>query len=281
MSVAAELARPIWDAYILRERATFVAAALGGEHAVRRFERNPSGRDFVVGDIHGMFPALGDFLDQLRFDPATDRLFSVGDLVDRGPESAAAREWLGRPWFHAIRGNHDQFMLDADADPAGEAGEEHELWIDYNGGGWWRDTEPGIQRELVECFARLPFALEIDCDCGTVGIVHADLPPDRDWAGFLEALRSGSRADSFHAIWSRRRAAAAPGGGGEEWDVPGGPVAIFCGHTRIDAPVRHGNFWNIDTGAVYVQQMRRARFTIARIHPGAIELSEFSTRHYA
>ncbi|MBZ0074391.1 metallophosphoesterase [Bordetella hinzii] len=31
----------------------------------------------------------------------------MGDLVDRGPESADVLKWLERPWFHAICGNHD------------------------------------------------------------------------------------------------------------------------------------------------------------------------------
>ena len=52
---------------------------------VRRFAPNTAGRDFVVGDIHGCFDALGDEMDRIRFDPAVDRMFSVGDLVESGP----------------------------------------------------------------------------------------------------------------------------------------------------------------------------------------------------
>ena len=48
--------------------------------------RNALGRDFAVGDVHGCFTRLQQGLDQLGFDPTRDRLFSVGDLVDRGPE---------------------------------------------------------------------------------------------------------------------------------------------------------------------------------------------------
>ena len=62
------------------------------ECALERFERNESGRDLVVGDIHGMFPHLSALLAQLEFDESRDRLFSVGDLVDRGPASTEAVE---------------------------------------------------------------------------------------------------------------------------------------------------------------------------------------------
>jgi hypothetical protein len=49
---------------------------------------NTAGRDFVCGDIHGCFDELDAALAKLQFDPAVDRLISVGDLVDRGPRSA-------------------------------------------------------------------------------------------------------------------------------------------------------------------------------------------------
>ena len=62
--------------------------------AVVRFEANALGRDFAVGDIHGAFADLRRALDAIGFDEHRDRLFSVGDLVDRGPESEAALEWL-------------------------------------------------------------------------------------------------------------------------------------------------------------------------------------------
>ena len=64
--------------------------------------RNEQGRDFAVGDVHGCFTRLQDSLGRMGFDASRDRLFSVGDLVDRGPESEAALEWLAQPWFFAV-----------------------------------------------------------------------------------------------------------------------------------------------------------------------------------
>ena len=225
--------RPIWEIEVLRDRPTFVAAALGGEGAVRTFARNERGRDFVVGDIHGMFSALEDFLGELSFDPGRDRLFPVGDLIDRGPESNAVLQWLtGREWFHAIRGNHDQFLLDAAADPAGERGEEHDLWVNYNGGTWWNRVPASERAACVQAFSNLPFAAEVDCETGTVGIVHADVPEDRTWEEFLSALRNGSREDSYCAIWSRRRMERYVYGGSPEEApaVEGRVECVICGH---------------------------------------------------
>jgi serine/threonine protein phosphatase 1 len=78
---------------------------------VRALPRNQQGRDFVVGDIHGCFDLLDQLLDQVSFDPGCDRLFSVGDLIDRGPDSMRSLEFLRAPWFFAVKGNHEAMLL--------------------------------------------------------------------------------------------------------------------------------------------------------------------------
>lgn len=78
---------------------------------VARFARNPLGRDLIAGDVHGHFSRLAAALDAVAFDPVRDRLFSVGDLVDRGPESDHALDWLARPWFYAVSGNHEDMAI--------------------------------------------------------------------------------------------------------------------------------------------------------------------------
>ena len=74
---------------------------------VKHFALNTAGRDFVVGDIHDCFSELQAKLDNLDFDEDVDRLFSVGDLIDRGAESRRSLEWLDKPWFHAVRGTRE------------------------------------------------------------------------------------------------------------------------------------------------------------------------------
>lgn len=59
-----------------------------------KYRANILGRDFVVGDIHGEFSKLSKLLSLVGFDEHSDRLFSVGDLVDRGPESRQVEHWL-------------------------------------------------------------------------------------------------------------------------------------------------------------------------------------------
>ena len=72
---------------------------------------NLQGRDFIVGDLHGHPDVLRRLMDHVAFDYDMDRLFSVGDLVDRGPNSAGALDLLEAPSFYPVLGNHDAMLL--------------------------------------------------------------------------------------------------------------------------------------------------------------------------
>lgn len=204
---------------------------------VQRFEPNPCGRDWVVGDIHGQFRLLEGALDRIGFDAARDRLFSVGDLIDRGEDSAAALEWLRRDRFHAVRGNHEQMALDARSDP-----EAAQVWR-LNGGEWWDAVTPAVRSQLLQLFETLPIAIEVATSAGAVGIVHADLPEGVEWPRFLERLERYDCSATETALWSRRRVHHR-----REAEVKGA-VAVYCGHTVVGAPLRLGNVHFIDTGA--------------------------------
>ena len=73
---------------------------------VRRIPRNREGRDSVVGDVHRCFRTLEPALAEVRFDAGCDRLFGVGDLVDRGSYSAEALVWIERRFEAVVMGNH-------------------------------------------------------------------------------------------------------------------------------------------------------------------------------
>jgi len=155
-----------------------------------RFERNKAGRDFAVGDIHGHFPTLERLLARVEFDETRDRVFAVGDLIDRGPASVRFRDYLDRPWFHAVRGNHEQMMIESASDP-----EMLATWED-NGGGWaTRCMSPTAIDRLREVADRLPVAIEAVTRRGLVGLVHAHLPFPT-WSAFRQALEAMSAAPS-------------------------------------------------------------------------------------
>lgn len=208
--------------------------------AVRSFPRNEWGRDYVVGDIHGCFRQLQRRLERLAFDPSRDRLFSVGDLLDRGPDSLATLRWLQYPWFHCCLGNHEAMLLSLAGD-----WRAHPDWFLFNGGQWWFELEDAQRAQVLEALLPLPFALEVATAWGQVAIVHADVSADLDWPAFVGALRQGDPHARATALWSRSRADGLVARG------VAGIDRVVCGHT-ID-PGRgvsvHGNVWFIDTGA--------------------------------
>lgn len=218
------------------------------------------GRDFVVGDIHGTFRVLETALDRVGFDESRDRLFSVGDLIDRGPASEEALTWLKRTWFHACRGNHEQMLLDAVRDPG-----QQPLWM-MNGGSWWLDVPQARRDDFAEACRELPFALEIDTARGPVGIVHADLPRGHTWDDLVVALARSDRRVETAALWSRthiREGAPVPNAGERIRE-------IYCGHTVIERPRTRGKITWIDTGACYADRLPTARLSLFQFHPDRI-----------
>lgn len=72
---------------------------------------NHNGRDFVIGDIHGHIDLVYALLKAVSFNDTVDRLFLVGDLVDRGPNSLDTLRLLLKPYVYAVMGNHEEILL--------------------------------------------------------------------------------------------------------------------------------------------------------------------------
>ena len=205
---------------------------------VQRFQANTTGRDFVVGDVHGEFDKLTAEMDRIRFDPAQDRMFSVGDLVDRGPQSRDAVNWLAQPWFHSVRGNHEDMAIQY------ACGRWPDSNYRMNGGGWMLDLPASTQQAIAQAFLTLPLVIEIQTSAGLIGIVHAE-PAGLDWNDFLARLKDSDPHAEQTALWSRARISK-----GDRMDVQG-VHAVYVGHTPQERAKSLGNVHYIDTGAVF------------------------------
>lgn len=210
---------------------------------ILHFEKNKVGRDIIVGDIHGCFRKLQTVLDERGFNPDVDRLFSVGDLVDRGPDSDLSLEWLSKPWFHAVQGNHEDMairwgkpgcMMDAGNYMA-------------NGGGWNIANTFDKRADFSFAFEALPVAIELETDDGLVVIIHASVP-GTSWVKFKQDLQQSKDGPRWMekdlrelALWDRTRIR-------EGITTPIKDVrAVVCGHTPLKSVVVLGNVHHIDT----------------------------------
>lgn len=68
---------------------------------------------YVIGDLQGCFEAFRELLVAIAFNPARDRLWLAGDLVNRGEDSIGTLRWCmaHEDNIVAILGNHDLHLL--------------------------------------------------------------------------------------------------------------------------------------------------------------------------
>lgn len=207
-------------------------------------EANMSGRDFAVGDIHGSFDSLQRALEHISFDDSIDRLFSVGDLVNRGSQSHEVLTWLDYPWFHAICGNHELMTIRrAQGVPTIAPGVS-----DYPQP-WFDSLSLDEQLKIATRLAALPLIMEIATATGPVGLVHADCPYD-DWQEIRDATwseRDDHDATVDTCLWSIERYERRYTG------IVHNIRAVIHGHVTIPVADKLGNVYYIDTGGWLTQ----------------------------
>jgi serine/threonine protein phosphatase 1 len=137
-------------------------------------------RRIVIGDIHGHYEGLQCLLEAIALS-SDDELYFLGDLIDRGPESAQVVKFVRENQYSCVMGNHEQMLLAAIGcnntnDIAGGKISERDLqlWV-YSGGDATLESYggSGIPPEDIEWIANLPGYL----DLGSVWLVHAGVNP--------------------------------------------------------------------------------------------------------
>ncbi|HTS51843.1 MAG TPA: symmetrical bis(5'-nucleosyl)-tetraphosphatase [Burkholderiales bacterium] len=146
---------------------------------------------YAIGDVQGCFAALTGLLERIAFDPQRDRLWFVGDLVNRGPDSLATLRFvkgLGQGAV-CVLGNHDLHLV-AVAEGKGKLRKDDTL----------KETLQAPDRaELIEWLRAWPL-MHAD---GGYAMVHAGLLPSWTVARGLELAREVEqklRAPDYHLL---------------------------------------------------------------------------------
>ena len=212
-----------------------------GTSPVKVWDKKINGSLFVVGDIHGCYNLLMSKLEQVGFDFEHDLLVSVGDLVDRGTQNLECIELLSKPWFTAVRGNHEELCIH------GLSSLGHKRCHVGNGGEWFYDLDSTQQREIIQKFEQLPIVLEITHKGKKLGFVHGHIE-ENDWEEFKISFSNPSLRDADQlAMWNRDRFDSE----NDRYKTVQGVDAVFLGHTVTPRPVKLNNCYYIDTGAVH------------------------------
>lgn len=238
--------------------------------------RNTKGIDYAVGDIHGCFNLVDHALEAIGFDPKKDRLFGVGDLTDRGPQSHRATHYLNQPWFFSVMGNHDALACTVAKKRLNgtyhERSKDVDIFMDH-GGEWIRERTDEELEDIVRIFSGLPIAIEYRDEDNQLlaGLVHAQLDDELQWGEFTEILRNmphdfvysldvPSLRGIHNAMWGRSkwlsyRYSRTTDDFRESWYTSEGAPLVISGHNVVeqenDGPVKMSNNLLIDHGMVF------------------------------
>lgn len=193
-------------------------------------------RTFAIGDIHGCAATLRRLVDDTLRPLPADRIYLLGDLIDRGPDSKGVLDFIFELRERglsvaSVRGNHEEMCLQASSDL-----NYSELW-EANGGlatlASYHDNGcneiPGQYRDYLES---LPLYILLE----EYVIVHAGLNFDtKDPFGDTDAM-----------LWTRSTFVDRQRIGGRR---------LICGHspvtcTRIEASLNSSKIL-LDNGCVF------------------------------
>jgi serine/threonine protein phosphatase 1 len=233
-----------------------------GSKKVLRLSENRIGRDFVVGDIHGAYDLVIAAMKDVKFDPKSDRILSVGDLIDRGKGSSRVLGFLEKDYVFAVSGNHDKDFESLDYE-----GLQTLAGINWNGMGWAKNLSRELIMAIQKKLSELPIVIEVPTARGLVGLVHGDVPEGMDWPTFVAHIEAGDEQVTEYALTGRDRI--------QNGDMSGvaGIGRVFVGHTICwEGPRNFSNVYAVDTGAVFadisnLKEDRQARgyLTMANI----------------
>jgi len=243
----------------------------GKDHPlIQYFGKNKLGHDYVVGDIHCQWNTLEKQLNEIGFNKSKDRLFSVGDLIDRGSDDCyRVLDYLSQDWFHSVQGNHEDMVLSLLSLPSGLLQFTYSAAM-QNGSKWLTDDDINLKQTFIDAvtaekfnkendltfeklmadfpllkriyseFSKLPYLIQIE----DVAIIHAEVPLFiHTFSDLIDKIENGHIETLQSLLWGRSRI---------EQDINkkvDGIDKIYAGHAIVQKADDYANHRMIDTGA--------------------------------
>lgn len=218
----------------------------------------PDDSFFAIGDVHGCLDLLRDLLDRIAEQDAKAHVICLGDMVDRGEQSAGvlallyAQVHAKGARFVCLRGNHEQMMLDAIDNP-----------LAY-GPNWLRNG--GLQTLASFGVAGLSETARGDTLIQALAALQKALGPDQEqWLRTLPLVWRSGNICAVHAGADPARPIGAQSPDVLLWGHPdfartprADGIWIVHGHTIVpSAHVAPGRI-AVDTGAYATQRLSAA-----------------------
>lgn len=128
-------------------------------------------RRIVIGDVHGHYDALKSLLKEVA-PQQNDQIYFLGDLIDRGSQSAQLVEFVIQNNYPCLLGNHEQMLIEAVG--YGEINSQlFQAWLYSGGHSTILSYNNKIPQEHIDWFKKLPLYL----DLGDIWLVHAGVDP--------------------------------------------------------------------------------------------------------
>ncbi|MFP6906490.1 MAG: metallophosphoesterase [Verrucomicrobiota bacterium] len=180
-------------------------------------------RTIIVGDVHGCIDELQQLIESLDYQPVSDRLIFLGDLVNKGPASREVFDYFTTLDAEAILGNHEWHLLE-------QARAPKKTWPGYG-------TLSEAFAETFETFIKTIEAWPLFIRGEGFSVVHAGKVPG-------EALEDSSASDlTSIRTWGRKE---------KPWfDYYDDPGLIVFGHWAALGGLDRPQVIGLDTGCVY------------------------------
>lgn len=226
-------------------------------------EQTNDKRIVIIGDIHGCFLELKSLLAKIGWTEETKqdfRIITLGDLVDRGPDSLGVVRFIQEQGFESVKGNHDDRYV-----------KYHDtlLWHENNPGNpkpTWIKHQPerleilsGLSQEDIEWIRALPTVIFID-KYRTV-LVHAGFMPGLEISKQHENTKMHIRflyPNKQSAFLDKKNGFSQPEGSyfwaeeyQDDWHVVYGHHVWDLDDIKIHTTPRGFSTYGIDTGACY------------------------------